>query len=226
MKTVIISDIHGQDEWKAILSQEEPFDRVVFLGDYFDSFNIPATKQIQNFCDIIFFRDARPDEVSLLLGNHDYHYLDMNERYSGFQKGYQYLIREHLESQVKKFQICKRVGDIYCTHAGISKTFLNRFGIAEDDNMEDNLNDLFRYKPLSFKFCGTDDAGNDVTQSPIWIRPKSLHEDSIDKTQIVGHTVVHRINCRGSLYFTDTLQMSKEYITITDGKITINNFVL
>ena len=127
---------------------------------------------------------------------------------------------------MKKFQICKRVGDIYCTHAGISKTFLNRFGIAEDDNMEDNLNDLFRYKPLSFKFCGTDDAGNDVTQSPIWIRPKSLHEDSIDKTQIVGHTVVHRINCRGSLYFTDTLQMSKEYITITDGKITINNFVL
>ena len=38
-KTIIIGDIHGRDIWKNIVAQEQA-DRVIFIGDYFDSFNI------------------------------------------------------------------------------------------------------------------------------------------------------------------------------------------
>ncbi|NBP57427.1 metallophosphoesterase, partial [bacterium] len=40
MKTIFIGDIHGRSIWKEIVEQEKP-DRVIFIGDYFDSFDIP-----------------------------------------------------------------------------------------------------------------------------------------------------------------------------------------
>jgi len=43
MKTIFIGDIHGQDTWKKIVESENP-DRVVFIGDYFDSFDIGAAE--------------------------------------------------------------------------------------------------------------------------------------------------------------------------------------
>ena len=39
MKTIVIGDIHGRDVWKEIVFQEQA-DRVIFIGDYFDSFDI------------------------------------------------------------------------------------------------------------------------------------------------------------------------------------------
>jgi predicted phosphodiesterase len=37
-KTVVIGDIHGRDSWKQIIKDQNP-DRVVFMGDYFDSYD-------------------------------------------------------------------------------------------------------------------------------------------------------------------------------------------
>ena len=51
MKLIAIGDIHGRDIWKQIVETEQP-DTVVFVGDYFDSFNIPGIDQIHNFKNI------------------------------------------------------------------------------------------------------------------------------------------------------------------------------
>ena len=56
-KTIVISDVHGRDLWKQIVAQENDADRFVFLGDYFDSFKIKGTDQLQNFLDIIEFKE-------------------------------------------------------------------------------------------------------------------------------------------------------------------------
>jgi len=74
MKTVFIGDIHGRSIWKQIVEQEKP-DRVIFVGDYFDSFDIPGIDQIHNFKEIIHFKKTSGIEVVLLVGNHDYHYM-------------------------------------------------------------------------------------------------------------------------------------------------------
>ena len=80
MKTILMGDIHGHDSWKQIISQEQDADRFIFVGDYFDSFTIPGATQIQNFQDIIEFKETGGKSVILLIGNHDYHYLPELEK--------------------------------------------------------------------------------------------------------------------------------------------------
>ena len=52
MKTIVLGDIHGRDIWKDIVAQEKA-DRVIFIGDYFDSFDIEPATQQYNFKEII-----------------------------------------------------------------------------------------------------------------------------------------------------------------------------
>jgi predicted phosphodiesterase len=56
MKTIILGDTHGRSFWKLAIYQEKP-DRVVFIGDYFDTQDdISAIEQIHNFNEIIRFK--------------------------------------------------------------------------------------------------------------------------------------------------------------------------
>ena len=88
MKTVIIADVHGRDLWKQIVAQESDANRFVFLGDYFDSFDIPGLIQMHNFKEIIEFKETSGKEVIMLVGNHDYHYFpEINDTSTS---GYQY----------------------------------------------------------------------------------------------------------------------------------------
>ena len=54
MKTVVIGDVHGRSLWKLIVNQEQDADRIIFIGDYFDSFDIKGEEQLNNFLDIIY----------------------------------------------------------------------------------------------------------------------------------------------------------------------------
>ena len=68
MKTIVIGDIHGRTIWKQIV-RHNTFDKVVFEGDYFDSFDISVKDQLKNFNEIIKFKERFPDKVVLLIGN-------------------------------------------------------------------------------------------------------------------------------------------------------------
>ncbi len=57
-KTIIVGDVHGRDQWKQIVAQEKDADTVIFLGDYFDSFNISAVEQMHNFKEIVEFKET------------------------------------------------------------------------------------------------------------------------------------------------------------------------
>jgi hypothetical protein len=57
-----------------------------------------------------------------LIGNHDHHYLDVDERYSGFQVGYQWDIRKLLYSHRELMDVCKVIGEYMFSHAGVTKT--------------------------------------------------------------------------------------------------------
>lgn len=85
MKIIAIGDIHGNSIWKDIVASTT-FDKVVFIGDYFDSFTIPYQQQIENFKEILDFKRSNINKVVLLAGNHDYHYMNsVTETYSGYQ---------------------------------------------------------------------------------------------------------------------------------------------
>jgi DNA repair exonuclease SbcCD nuclease subunit len=78
MKTLILGDIHGMGIWKHIIELEDGLDHIIFMGDYFDSFDIPGIDQLHNFNEIIRFKEETDIKVTMLIGNHDHHYLIPN----------------------------------------------------------------------------------------------------------------------------------------------------
>ena len=69
MKTLILGDTHGRSNWKDVLAAHPDAARVVFMGDYLDSFNISGVEQLYNFNEIIcfFFKTDNFIEVMQLL---------------------------------------------------------------------------------------------------------------------------------------------------------------
>ena len=226
MKTIILGDTHGRSFWK-LISETEKWDKFIFIGDYFDSYNeFTAVEQLKNFDEICEFKRKNKDKVIMLTGNHEYHYLKgapMGEMYSGYQHGAAPNIQFALEDAIKEglLQMCHIEGEYCFTHAGVTKTWC-KDNEVDVKNLEQSINDLFKYKPESFRFNGRDGYGDDITQSPIWVRPQSLYNDGLKEyTHVVGHTGVPRINLpkgeRSGMILIDALEKSREYLIINDG---------
>jgi hypothetical protein len=242
-KTLILGDTHGRSTWKLAIHQEQP-DRVIFIGDYFDSFEFSGVEQINNFKEIIQYKESNPQvEVVLLIGNHDHHYFPEigYTGTSGYQAGVGHSITQVVDENRHHLQMAYGFEDYLFTHAGVSPVFLDRVFGKDDWSKESvvvDLNELFKYKPKAFEFSGLDSSGDSTTQTPIWIRPRSLmhvnktHEKGLKKDyiQIVGHTQMNKLDLTGSdkftggrYYFIDTMDSSGEYLIIQDSNLTVNS---
>lgn len=230
MKIIAIGDIHGRTMWRTILGRHEDADKIVFIGDYVDTHeDITGVEQANNLEAIIKLKQDNPSKVVLLVGNHDYQYWPgvLDERYSGYQHRmaptFQFMFNEAKDL----FQMCYvDENEIVYSHAGFTETFVEqRIGSFS----EKNVNDVFKYKPQSFKFYYGDysGCGDDIHQSCIWVRPQSLYRDKIDNLMVVGHTSVNKISHppkseRRGFYMIDALGSTKEYLVIKDGEVSID----
>ena len=232
MRVIAIGDTHGRDIWRQIGSAEMNFDKMIFIGDYFDTKDkIYPDEQIDNFNEIIELKKAFRDKIVLLLGNHDFHYLkNVDETYSGFQYSHRLAIQEVLEIAIKErlLQICDVFQNCLFSHAGFSKTWCATNHLDTNCTSTEfvkNANNLFYTSRQSFKFkmgINRSSTGDDITQSPIWIRPSSLAKDKIDDyVQVVGHTACPNIKIENDIVMIDTLGFSKEYILIQDNQMHI-----
>jgi hypothetical protein len=239
MKTVVIGDIHGRDCWKGIVANEAP-DRVIFIGDYFDSYdNYTAAEQMHNFQEIVDWKKSGQCGVAMLIGNHDYHYMrGITEHYSGYQIGARAAIEQLLEDNKEHLQMCYQMGIFVFSHAGVSADWLKNNG-WNGEYVSDFVNDMWQYKPNKFKFTGRDPYGDSVESSPIWIRPVALQRSNYDVLrshyiQVVGHTQQNKIDRKGQstggrYYYIDTLGTSGEYmileqISTDNGEIKFNTY--
>jgi predicted phosphodiesterase len=201
MKTIFLGDIHGRTVWRDIVTKENP-DRVVFIGDYFDSFDIGGAEQMHNFKEIIEYKKNTSSEVIMLIGNHDFHYYPGGETYSGYRAGAAPAIRQLLEENKDHLQMCYQLDNIICTHAGIGHKWLIQQGYS-GELIEDFVNQLWEHTPNVFMFNGWDPYGDNTSQTPIWIRPLSLMSGNKetflkeDFIQVVGHTGVKKIDIEG-----------------------------
>jgi predicted phosphohydrolase len=235
MKIVALGDTHGRDIWKTIVKVEEDFDKFIFIGDYFDTReDIDVSVQIQNFKEILEFKKANPDKVFLLIGNHDYHYLKgCGETYSGYQQYAAMDINEVLQPAVTSghLQICHVYDEYIFSHAGLTNTWCENNEI-DLYNIEESVNVKFMKNMESFRFEygeNLDKSGDDVTQSPIWVRIPSLFRDMVKGfTYIIGHTTVKQMHMANNIIAIDCLSTSNEYLVIQNGeafarKIVLNN---
>ena len=161
-KILIFPDIHGRTFWKNI--DIKPYDYVIFLGDYLDHYSdekeITTESTIENFKEIIQFQKENSDKVTLLLGNHDLHYIDGSNW--GCRKYYNYNIEIANLISSNSFQICKIINNVLFTHAGINNNWLElvQLNLIPPDEIEmslnmlnfDDLNVISRYRGGSFNY--------------------------------------------------------------------------
>lgn len=216
-KTLVLGDIHGLTVWRSIVEKEKP-DCTIFLGDYFDPYSaISPADMLDNMYNIIKF--AKDNEVVLLLGNHDFHYLDLYPETNYCSRHdpinaelYKRFFKDHLEL----FKVCHLDADILYSHAGISEVWVDIWNVDES-NLERHVNQLLFERPTAFVAYY-----NRFLDGPFWIRPTYLeHTKPLEGYRhIVGHTnTLEDNNISKTVYFNDKLPNS--YIIVENGVIDV-----
>ena len=127
---IVIPDVHGRDFWRSAVRGREK-EKIIFLGDYVDPYSwegITPHVAFLELQDIIEFKKAHPDNVVLLLGNHDLGYLDREIcdcRRDELRAG---RLRELFEKELDLFDIVHVEGDetgkVLFSHAGIAERWV------------------------------------------------------------------------------------------------------
>lgn len=192
MKVLVIPDLHCREFWKdAVKDWDGP---IVFLGDEVDPYPYEwqDEEQMPNPVDylleVINFKDCNPDRVTLLLGNHAFHYL-----FNGYNGSRLDLINWDTLHQIYNedkefFQIAKQIDDTLFTHAGVSTAWLKRHELTLPKTDADVfLNEIYNTTPEIFWEMSWERGGWYSTGSPIW---HDVREFDCDENyfQIFGHS--------------------------------------
>ena len=238
MKYILIGDIHGRTNWKQIVEKEKDADKFIFFGDYFDPYDwsLSLNEIVNNFNDIVEFKNKNPNKVILLIGNHDLRSWDQNANQCRYIDGTYEQVAPTLFNGILDglFQLCYFINDnIVCSHAGFSKTWLSNNGLNLN---ESELNNHFKIqvenKTSTFIYDFTygkgdvwpDTSGDNIWQSPMWIRPMSLLRDNPEGIfQCVGHTRIKKSHLQRDhrILLCDCLEHG-EYYSYEDDKFKFN----
>lgn len=204
MKVLTIGDVHGESHWKDYLSRVHEFDKIIFLGDYYDSFYVKSVTQIRNLKEILDFKKANFDKVVLLLGNHDIAYLDHRLACSGTDYYTRAEKKKLINSNLRFFEYVHVEKDYIFSHGGLSKEWLGK----------KKIEDLNKKKPICFQFVGPNGYGDNLDEGPLWIRPNSLVKTAVEGyNQVVGHT-----GLTDGLYTTLDLDNGKKLYVVDNQK--------
>jgi hypothetical protein len=201
MKHVIIGDLHGNDYWKGI--NIKAYEKVVFLGDYVDHWNMSDLKIEQNLQDVIELKKKHPKKVELLLGNHDVQYLYFPHfMCSGFRPSMQRLLTFLFNINKDIFKVAYQRGNHLFTHAGVTNSWYKEFlelsllkKIQDDQNsIADLLNKIDQTSQRSLLHRAGSSRGGFGPGGITWADRKEMIADMLDGYhQVVGHTVTPQV---------------------------------
>jgi len=107
MKVLCIGDIHGRDDWKDKVNYALTHfvNKIIFIADYVDSFDIDPCEILYNLKEIIEYKKKYPEKIILLLGNHDYAYVFGYSNISGYNYTIQYDYKQLFQENWDLFDI-------------------------------------------------------------------------------------------------------------------------
>lgn len=200
MKILFVPDIHGHgdDVIKLLQQQLYKYDKIVFMGDYVDSFVKTNDEIIDSLMNIMFLKIKYPDKIVLLLGNHDIQYLYLHDNLgrsmicSGFRTSYKYKLFTLFTEYIHMFDAAFQYNNILATHAGLRQDIyenLIKNTIEENESLADTINKLFKLKHSSLFLVGFARLGSSYAGSIFWADFNELKDDPlIGYGQVVGHT--------------------------------------
>ena len=204
-RVIIIPDLHGREFWRDIVRYID-WDKnaqAVFLGDYMDPYEddwIYWSDAFQSLQDIIAFKNAYPEKVTLLFGNHDLHYLYPQLKGSRFNEYQEARMRKTFTDNLDAFQMATEfnIGEkrYLFSHAGIHPDWARKhstlFGPLEKITAE-TFNQLMFMPEFvdALAEVAWRRGGNSPVGSMIWA---DIYEYELsapiaqDVIQICGHT--------------------------------------
>ena len=228
---IIIPDVHGRPFWRypAVTYRKANF---VFLGDYLDPYGhdfINDEKAFEGLVDILAFKEANPNRVTLLLGNHDLHYLSEDiVKGSRYDEVHAERNRAFFTSNRELFQIAFETsvnGMRYLfSHAGVGRMWIKRYAHLQDEDITASwLNKCLN----SYDFIGAlnevsvERGGYDQFGSMIWADAREQLVTTnvmMDMTQIFGHTLLDcPMNIHNRIYCLDCARAF--YLNLLDGLV-------
>lgn len=200
MKILSVGDLHGNDVWKEI--DPDLWDKIIFVGDYTDSFHLPDIDILNNLLDLIAFGKAYPDKVVTLLGNHDVdNYINTRAGASGYRSSMFSALHSIFKENKEHFKVAHQidVGDDHYlwTHAGVhTGWYYNSFlpsikGIQdlEELTLAELLNDQYEDENRSLFDIGRLRGGYHQVGGPFWVDKRLSSQKPLQfYHQIVGHT--------------------------------------
>jgi hypothetical protein len=261
MKILAVGDIHGEDWWKPVVfgardlykSYEEDKEflqgsykfnfenigKIIFLGDYVDSFHVSTPDMVENLRKIVAFAKDYPDRVELLLGNHDIQYIHTENRCSGFRPEAYFDLRDIFEDNRDLFKVASSYGDYIFSHAGVTQRFWNvcekelshiNKGLYDytdpEKTIADHLNFLYQTKFKPLFYAGYARGGISSYPGIFWADKRELVADPLKGySQVVGHTPqktkdIVSLSDGHSLFFIDLMNEGAHDIFDTDATIT------
>ena len=201
-----IGDVHGRQFWKkAVEDNIDKVDKIIFIGDYLDSYpweGITRKDAIRNFQEIIDFKSENKDKVILLLGNHDLPYIDKRnfDSRSRYDSSNAYHIEEMFRSHRSLFQLAHEelISDkrYLFTHAGLQKGWYDNNKKIIGELTVENLNKLLDVPHGIRSLCEASwlRGGTDKFGSIVWNDLRDMHsrinQDIPWEYQIFGHTML------------------------------------
>lgn len=162
MKILVIPDVHGSHHWEVAKELIVNVDQIVFLGDYFDSWENEWPDQGENFSNICSFKRANPQKVRVLIGNHDWSYLSgtkMGSNCSGHQNKHIAEIRSLLTANKDIIDVAAELDGYVFAHAGFTnywvKDMKHHFHMVFDEWPDDetgNPGKVWNENEFSIKF--------------------------------------------------------------------------
>ena len=123
-RVLVVPDVHGSHEWEVVKTYpKDSYDYIVFLGDYFDSWENKWDDQGENFLNICRFVDEDKEHRKMLIGNHDFSYLSGTRdgsNCSGHQHSKIGVIRSLLTENLDLIDLAFEVDGCVFAHAGFT----------------------------------------------------------------------------------------------------------
>jgi predicted phosphodiesterase len=193
---LIVPDIHERlDALQKIQPLLDEASQVIFLGDWFDSFDMKS----DTLGTIQYLKEALQNpKYKFCIGNHDCHYFFDHGGFmcSGFRRKTSQLVSDNLTNdELKQFKLCHIIGTTVMSHAGYHPEYLGdpkdggTYTLPSAEEAEQAMDMAFAGK-FHRLFNPGAPVGGIGTGGPTWLRPQEW--EPVGFPQVVGHTPQRR----------------------------------